>query len=270
MTASPAVADTSRRRLWTDETVAWYRRADAWSDYAPVVLGAAAPLVARSRTALDVGAGFGALALPLARRMARVTAVEPAPAMVRALLDAAARRGTRNVAVLAATWQQAWAARSLAPHDVVVCAHVSGLLGDRAFLGAASALARRGVLLVRDAPGGQPKFFFDELYPRLLGRPYARDCDRVEETLDVLGRLGIRPEVGLVTYRSDQPFDSLEQACDFWMAYLGLDDKRSRRFLRGFLAERLDRRGDLWVAPYAKRAAVIQWPVDGAPEEAVP
>jgi tRNA1(Val) A37 N6-methylase TrmN6 len=43
------------------------------------VLAAAAPVLSECRSALDVGAGFGALALPLARRIAHVTALEPAP-----------------------------------------------------------------------------------------------------------------------------------------------------------------------------------------------
>ena len=40
-----------------------------------------AELLVECRTALDVGAGFGALALPLARRLLRVTAIEPAAAI---------------------------------------------------------------------------------------------------------------------------------------------------------------------------------------------
>ncbi|MBI2544240.1 MAG: hypothetical protein HYW16_03325 [Candidatus Rokubacteria bacterium] len=70
--------------FWTERKVAWYRRALRRSDFAPKVLGAIAPLVEECETALDVGAGCGALAIPLARRLRRVTALEPAPAMAKA------------------------------------------------------------------------------------------------------------------------------------------------------------------------------------------
>ena len=74
-----------------------------------------------------------------------------------------------------------------------------------------------------------------------------------------LERLGIRPVVTPIEYSSDQPFDSLEEACDFWMTYMGLEGEGPRGYLRRFLGERLDRRGAEWIAPFRKRAAVITW-----------
>ena len=58
-----------RDEFWTERTVAWYERADARGDSAARVLAAVPDLLAGCRSALDVGAGFGALALPLARRL---------------------------------------------------------------------------------------------------------------------------------------------------------------------------------------------------------
>lgn len=259
-----SVADRDLRRherLWTERTVAWYRRANAVSDYAPVVFRAAERVLARCRTALDVGAGFGALAVPLACRLERVTALEPSPAMAAALREDAARLGLRNLAVVEAAWGDV----EVEPHDLVLCAHVSPLLEPGStFLAALPSLARRGVVLVRDAPGGDDKFYFSELYPRLLGRAYTHGCD-YRETLGALAALGIRPTVTEVEYHSDQPFDSLDEACDFWMTYMGLTTADARAFLRDFLAARLVRRGDTLVAPFRKRATVLWWTVE-APE----
>lgn len=247
---------------WTDRKVAWYERADARSDYAERILSATPDPLAGCRTALDVGAGFGALALPLARRLERVTALEPAPAMARALRAAVAREGLGNVTVIEAPW----GAVPPGPHDLVVCAHVSELMRPgAAFLAEVGQVARRRVLLVRGAPGEQDKFFYGELYPRLLGRPYAYRCDH-PETLEALRALGVVPRVREVEYSSDQPFDSLEEACDFWVEYMGLEGEAPRSFLREFLASRLRREGDLWVAPFRKRAAVLTWEV-GPPAE---
>lgn len=255
------IDDRRHGRLWTDRTVTWYRRANEVSDYAAAVFRVTAPLLARCRTALDVGAGFGALAVPLARRMERVTALEPSPAMAQALREDAARQGVTNVDVIEA----AWSAVEVPPHDLVLCAHVSPLLAPGSdFLAALPRLARRAVILVRDAPGGDDKFFFSHLYPLLLGRPYEHGCDW-QDTLAGLTPLGVHPTVTLIEYRSDQPFDSLEDACDFWMTYMGLTTANQRQFLRGFLATRLERRGGTWVAPFRKRAAVLHWAVD-APE----
>lgn len=240
---------------WTPRTVAWYERANAQSDYAATVLAAAAPVLAGAASVLDVGAGFGALGLSLAARVERVTALEPSLAMRRALPRAIRRRGLTNVRVVAAAWGE----RALAPHDVVLCAHVGPLLTrGSSLLAALPTLARRGFVLVHDLPGGDDKFFFAELYPRLLGRPYgtSREPDAL---LAALADLGIVPTVRVVAYRSDQPLRSLTEACAFWMTHMGLANAAARRFLREFLATRLPRDGRGWIALYRKRAAVLTW-----------
>ena len=237
--------------------MAWYRRALDRSDYAEKVLAVLAPLLAECETALDVGAGCGALALPLAERLRRVTAIEPAPAMAGALREEARARKLGNIEVIEAAWGDV----PVSPHDLVLCAHVGELLRPAAgFLRKVSSVARRGVALVRDAGKEEDKFFFRDLYPMLLGRPYTSGCD-YEETVEGLARLGASPTVTFVSYSSDQPFIDLEEACDFWTDYLGVEGDDVRRFLRQFLRERLVPDGVGLVAPYQKRAAVIWWRV---------
>ena len=148
----------------------------------------------------------------------------------------------------------------VAPHDLVLCAHVGPLVHPgSAFLREVSASARRWVVLVCDAGRSRDKFFFGELYPRLLGRPYAEADDGRDPTLG-LECLGIHPAVKMVTYHSDQPFTDLEEACDFWEEYLGVTGAESRAVLREFLAKRLRRDGSGWLAPYTKEAALGYWP----------
>ncbi len=249
--------DRSRRmsEFWNERTVAWYQRAVARSDYADVVLGAVELMIAECEDALDIGAGCGALAIPLARRMKAVVALEPAPAMAQALRQEAKHLGLDNLRVVESAWEEV----QFPPCDLILCAHVGGLLrGESSFLAEIASLARRGVALVRDANGDRDKFFFKELYPKLLGRPYTACCD-FAETVAALKRMGVDATVTFVDYRSDQPLDDLEEACDFWMEYMGLEGERHREFLREFLSARLVKDAGGLLAPYPKRAAVIWW-----------
>jgi SAM-dependent methyltransferase len=246
--------------FWSPRKAAWYARAVRAGDYAERVLAAAADALDGCRSALDVGAGVGALTLPLARRLCRVTALEPAPAMAAELRAAVAAERLDSVTVVEAAWGEV----EVAPHDLVLCAHVGGLLRPGApFLGQVSTVARRSVVLVRDVPTGDDKFFYAELYPRLRGRPYHRGDagDTAADTVRALRALGIEPRVTEIEYSSDQPFDSLEEACDFWMAYMELEDDGARAVLRDFLRRRLEPRDDGWLARLRKRAAVIAWTV---------
>jgi hypothetical protein len=241
--------------FWTARTVAWYRRALDRSDYAARVLGAIEPLLAGAASLLDVGAGCGALALPLAARIARVVALEPARAMAARLRAEAARRGLPHLAVL----ESAWGDIVLPPHDVVLCAHVGGLTRPGApFLRDAARLARRWVVVVRDREPAGGKLLFEELYPALLGRPY-REARGDRDALAGLAVPGVRVAVAPVDYRCDQPFTDLDDACDFYEVYLGVSGPEARGYLRDFLAARLVREPGGWVAPCAKRAVVAWW-----------
>jgi SAM-dependent methyltransferase len=137
--------DHARRRnggFWGARTVAWCQRALARSDYATRVLAAITPQLAGTASVLDVGAGCGALALPLAERIPQVTALEPAPAMVAALRAEAGKRGFRHLTVVNAAWGEV----ALPPHDLVLCAQVGELTRSGApFLGEAARWARRWV-----------------------------------------------------------------------------------------------------------------------------
>jgi len=240
----------------------WYRRAAERGDYAARVLEAIEPRLRHCETLLDVGAGCGALAVPLARRLRAVTALEPSPAMAGELRAWAAETGLGNLTVVEGAWGV-----PVEPHDVVVCAHVGSLLRDPGFPRQAGRHARQLVVLVRDlapAEADRDKFFFRELYPILLGRPYPRRREPADPVAALRAR-GIHADVTQISYRSDQPFADLEEACEFWMTYLGRSDPGARAYLGAFLRERLVRLDGEWIAPFRKSAAVITWSAGPAP-----
>jgi SAM-dependent methyltransferase len=75
---------------------------------------------------LDIGAGAGRYALPLAGRIAEVIAVEPSASMRNALRTGAAEHGIANLRIVGGAWPDALAELGVPPAaDVALIAHVA-------------------------------------------------------------------------------------------------------------------------------------------------
>lgn len=120
-------------------------------------------LVVRGESWLDIGAGGGRYALPLALAGARVTALDPSAAMLSVLREAAAEFGVSGVE----TVQQRWPADGVPAADAALIAHVSyDVEGLGPFLDAMDAHARRicvAVLLAR-APSAAAESFWPPVH----------------------------------------------------------------------------------------------------------
>src|SRR5262249_5048787 len=84
-------------------------------------VGALPALISPDARVIDVGAGGGRHATPLARRCREVVAVEPSPAMRAVLTDELSRQNVTNVRIVAATWQDV----AVEPAPLVFAAHVT-------------------------------------------------------------------------------------------------------------------------------------------------
>lgn len=252
------LAPSSRTdRYWTPRRARAFNEAMQISDFPVQAVKALAPVLAGCRSVLDVGAGVGALTLALAKAVDRVTALEPSPAMMTELQDNLARLRLDNVTCVPAAWGEV----ELPPHDLILLANVRPLFNDlRKFLAEAEPLAQHAIALVRNAGPGTEKFYYGELYPLLLGRPYPQRDDYLK-TITLLHRHGIYANVRIIQYNFDQPFADFRQAVEFWTEELKLADPEQQRCLAVFLQARLRRVGDRLVAPMRRRSAVLWWQV---------
>jgi len=246
----------SHEHHWTPRRARWFSQAVQQSDFPAKVVKALEVALANCWSVLDVGAGVGALSVPIAKRVRAVTALEPAAAMLDELKESLARNRLTNVTCLQAAWGEA----VLEPHDLVLVANVAPLFDDLlGFLTRAEPLARRAIALVQNAGPGGEKFYLEELYPLLLGRPYPGRTDYLG-TVTLLHSLGIYAHVEIVDYRFDQPFADFQEALDFWTEHLRLTEPEQSRRLVAFLQARLQSIGSRVIAPMRRRSAVIWWP----------
>jgi SAM-dependent methyltransferase len=212
-------------------------------------------------TWLDIGAGGGRYALPLALRAREVIALDPSQGMLGVLRERMAEYGISNVRVVEARWPTAEAIRA----DVAFIAHVGydvEQIGP--FLDAMEGAALRlcvAVLLNRPPP-----WTIDQLWLAVHGEPRA-DLPALPEFLTLQVARGRAFEVRLADATSPT-YDSVESALGFarhqtWVQPDGEKDHR----LRIALAERLiERDGRLSFSWEPLPVGVVTWtPPDAEP-----
>ncbi|MBI3988590.1 MAG: methyltransferase domain-containing protein [candidate division NC10 bacterium] len=244
---------------WSERKARWYSEAQRLSDYPEKAMGALAPLLNGCRSVLDVGAGSGALSIPLAKVVEQVTALDPSPAMLKELKRLMEEEGLSNITCLEGRWGEV----AVEPHDLLLVANVPGILSDvPGFVGQALRVANQAIAIIQHVGTGRDKFYFDELSPLLFGRPYPPREDYLI-TYIRLHRLGIHADVRILDYHFDQPFADLDEAVEFWKEHLHLEGNEHDETLREFLRMKLLPFGTGLLAPIPKRSAVISWPVRG-------
>ena len=162
--------------------------------------------VAPHHVVIDVGAGGGRLALPLALRCQHVTAVEPSPSMASVLLQQASDHGIHNVSLVQSRWEEA----ELAPGDIVICIHVIYTVRNiEQFVRKLESHARERVLIVLFKSPPQSQIY--PLWERIHGEKRLQ-LPGLPQLEEVLRQLGIDAQVEMLHSQGPRGFDSLDQA----------------------------------------------------------
>jgi SAM-dependent methyltransferase len=245
-----------------------HRRADAWAGRAQrfnryvAETGADDPLLRRllavvdgTTTVLDVGAGPGRHAVPLARVARHVTAVEPSEAMRQLLEQNVRNAGQTNLDLVDAEWPAA----RVRPADVVVCAHVLyGTVEVEPFLRALDAAARRACYVVLRV--GQREGAYLPLFELVWGEPRALAPAAVD-LFNVAHQLGLPANFETVPFQPWRSYESLDAAVEQLKAdVLNPTDPGAEAAIRGWLRERLvERDGRLALLGDTTRAGIVWW-----------
>jgi SAM-dependent methyltransferase len=209
----------------------WDRRAPSYASStqarADEFLDVLAPYLSPRKTLIDVGAGAGRHALPLAERLEWVTAVEPSEGM-RAQIPS-----RDNMTVVASTWEDA----AIAPADLLICCHVMyGVEEPVPFIAKMERSARERIfVMLREVPLHHPAVVVRE---RLLGEEEPR-LPRFTDLFMLLIQMGIAPDVDFIRYPINQRYAGMEEALADCRALIGegWDEPKARAILLDLLVE---------------------------------
>lgn len=215
---------------------------------------------------LDIGAGAGRYALPLALRAREVLAVEPSAGMRAALAELMDQHGIANIRVLADRWPpQAGSSAAALRADVALIAHLGyDIEAIGPFVDAMEAAASRLCLAV--LMDRQPSSIVDPFWPPIHGEERVA-LPALPEFMELLRARDRRPEVSWY-HRPPRGFDSLDELHGFvrrqlWLAENGRQDRRLRTLLEQSAVEAAGR----WSLPAEPvRIGLVSW----APARAAP
>lgn len=207
---------------------------------------------------LDIGAGPGTLAIPLAKRGCKVTTIEPSAAMRRAFIEHAAREDAPPIEVVPHRWEDVTPGMLSPPYDVTI-ASFSLLMDDII-----------PEVLKMDQCTSRSVYLFWFLthppYTRVLRDlwPAIHACEyEFGPTADVLWNAlyqqGIYANLSVLSSRRHKPYPSLDDAVEDFTYRLHASTQEEKEIIREYLKEKMIPLGEGYDIPGDLRKAMIWW-----------
>ncbi len=240
----------------SDEATYWNRRAETYGDM--VRSSYAFELLKRMQllpqdSVLDVACGKGVTAIPMAKRVRKVTALDISPAMLETLKQRASRARLHNITLVNRDWNEVAIGTDVEPHDVVLVSRSFPGVRLSDTLRKIDQAATRVVYLTWRVAGDD----FEAELSRAIGKEYHPYPD-YNLMLGALGVMGISATVEIFDSRHEDKFPSLDDAVRSMAKGAELNDEARAR-LTSFARARLVFRDGFYRDTSRIRWALISW-----------
>jgi len=210
---------------------------------------------------LDISAGPGTLAVPIASLAGQVTAVEPAPGMAEVMGGYAAKKGISNLKIIQKRWEDIDPATDLdGPYDIVFASHSLGMPDIRKAIEKMNAVASKRVFL----------FWFGEitswekpmvdLWPKLHGKEYLSG-PKADVLFNVLWSMGIFPNVASEQLDHTRLYPDISSALTDLREQFGISTLGQEAILRTYLENAMIRENGQFILPGITTGVRLWWEV---------
>ena len=207
-------------------------------------------------TVLDIGAGPGTLAIPLAKTVKHVTAIDPSSGMLECLKENAVSEGLKNITCINKRWEDVEIGKDIDKHDIVIASHSITMLDIKEALSKMNEVAKQYVYIFTFA--GARMWDYNTLWPKIYGEEYQPGPDYIY-LYNVLYGMGIYANIEITNSEYKQRYSSLEEAVEQWEDNLDVSTPDAEEVIESHLSENLiEEDGALW-SKREMRSAMILW-----------
>ena len=189
-----------------------------------------------SWSVLDIVSGPGILAVPLARRVRRVTAIEPSRPMIRCLERHLAEERLSNVRIINSRWEDV-SAEEVGVHELAIASYSLNLEDIRDALLKMNDLATKRAYIFWFAGVASWEQVRIDLFLQIYGREYP-PCPKISITYNLLYDLGLYPDMVVqegTSFRRE--FDDFNDAFSYLKGTLSISGENWKGLLGSYIED---------------------------------
>ncbi len=228
-----------KQKSWSSKGPAdWDRKADSFASRNAGSLYTALFLerlpLAPGFTVLDMGAGPGTLAIPLAGQVRSVTAVDYSAGMLAALTRQAKEKNIQNIRTIQGSWEDDWQQLGIGSHDIAIASRSLAVDNLSLALQKLNDHARKYVF-IGDRIAPTP---FDPAAFAAIGRDFQSGPDYIY-TINILYSMGIHPSIDILKLDRDCIYSDMDEALQAYVWMFKELSAGEKEALRSYLNSRV-------------------------------